>query len=905
MNFKIILAISAIFLLSLSFSFASDLDDNLTTQGTIYVSPDGSGDGLTNLTPTNFNTALNIASSGDTIELADGNYTNIKATIYNINLKGSKNTTFDAQNSGGFFTTHGSVTLENINFINAYTGEKQGSPSGNKTGYDGEGAIVNTGYLTVKNCYFASNQGIGTEGGSIHNSGTCYVYDSLFYGNGGKKGGAMYSDEGSSLYVYNTIISRCVSREGSAVHAKEAYVEIHNCTVANSSAKNGLFYIKKSQMKFYDSYFYNSKAVDSAGVINIDKESSVEIDNCRFEKISSTGTKLWFHDEYGSGDGGVIVVEKEVKDVSIKNSQFINCSAKGYGGVLYLDTSASITIDNCTFKSNNASYGDNIYSTRYASRLTIINSVFDVKTTIETSDIDFGDDEIINITYDDGTNNLLNPSYSVSVGNQTYSLTSKTLTISNLNIGNYTAVLQAGDYNSNVYVLSQNSSLFVVGGVNLIATVSFSFNSEGVLNVKVIDEYERAVKNTLVTLTINGSKYESNTNANGIASYAINLDLGVYDVEVDVYGKVVSEDSPKTLTVLNKTEIPLSDEVIVTFSYNDNGSVNVEVKDIYNRVIQNNTLTLTVNNIAYNLKTDDDGIAVLNPINTNAGEYPVEIEVSGKNISASSQKTLKVMPSNNVSSIIAEDLTRAFNSSYDFKAILLDKNANPLKNMEINFVINGNDYLTTTDEYGYAYLKNTLSEGVYNVCVENPATNEKLTKTLTIVSRISGNSNINVDYSFTKTYKISVYADNGQLVGSGESVKITLNKKTITLKTDANGQISYKISSLLPKTYTIKAEYKGFSVVNKVVVKQILKASNKNFKKSATKKYTATLKTSLGKAIKNKKITFKINGKTYSAKTNKKGIASVNLKSLTKTGKYKITITYLKTSIKKTITVKK
>ena len=179
------------------------MDDNLTTQGTIYVSPDGSGDGLTNLTPTNFNTALNIASSGDTIELADGNYTNIKATIYNINLKGSKNTTFDAQNSGGFFTTHGSVTLENINFINAYTGEKQGSPSGNKTGYDGEGAIVNTGYLTVKNCYFASNQGIGTEGGSIHNSGTCYVYDSLFYGNGGKKGGAMYSDEGSSLYVYN------------------------------------------------------------------------------------------------------------------------------------------------------------------------------------------------------------------------------------------------------------------------------------------------------------------------------------------------------------------------------------------------------------------------------------------------------------------------------------------------------------------------------------------------------------------------------------------------------------------------------------------------------------------------------------------------------------------------------
>ncbi len=72
-------------------------------------------------------------------------------------------------------------------------------------------------------------------------------------------------------------------------------------------------------MKFYDSHFYNSKAVDSAGVINIDKESTVEVDNCIFDKISSTGTKLWFHDEYGSGDGGVIVVEKEARNVVIKN----------------------------------------------------------------------------------------------------------------------------------------------------------------------------------------------------------------------------------------------------------------------------------------------------------------------------------------------------------------------------------------------------------------------------------------------------------------------------------------------------------------------------------------------------------------------------------------------------------
>ena len=59
-----------------------------------------------------------------------------------------------------------------------------------------------------------------------------------------------------------------------------------------------------------------------------------------------------------------------------------------------------------------------------------------------------------------------------------------------------------------------------------------------------------------------------------------------------------------------------------------------------------------------------------------------------------------------------------------------------------------------------------------------------------------------------------------------------------------------------------------------------------------------------GKALKNKKITFKINGKKYKAKTNKKGIAKIKIKNL-KAGKYKIITTYAKQKNTNTITVKK
>ena len=81
------------------------------------------------------------------------------------------------------------------------------------------------------------------------------------------------------------------------------------------------------------------------------------------------------------------------------------------------------------------------------------------------------------------------------------------------------------------------------------------------------------------------------------------------------------------------------------------------------------------------------------------------------------------------------------------------------------------------------------------------------------------------------------------------------------------------------KKYTITAQYKTAKVSKKITVRQILKASNKNVKKSAKKLVlSATLKKVKGKYLKGKVIKFKFNGKTYKAKTNKKGVAKVTIK---------------------------
>lgn len=887
-----------------------DTSEELNAGNTIYISPEGTGSGSSETDPTNWNDAISKASSGSVIQLANGTYYGIKNSyVSNVELRGSGNTIINASGDDGFFATYGSVTLKKLSFVDAYTGKKQGNPDGPKTGYDGKGAIENNGQLTVIDCYFASNQGIGTEGGAIHNYNYCEIYNSTFYGNGGKKGGAIYCDEGSSLYIYNSLVQRCVSREGSAIHAKKAsIVEVHNCTVRDSSAKNGLFYVKESTIKFFDSYFYNSRAVDSAGVINVDKNSYVEIDKCIFDKISSTGTKLWFHDEYGSGDGGAIVVEKDAKNVVIKNSVFTNCSAKGYGGVLYIDSSAAITIDNCTFKSNSANYGDNIYSAKYASMLTIKNSNFEVKSTIETSDIDYGETETIKISVDDGTNNLLNPIYSVMVNNTEYSLTSNTATISNLAAGSYNVVLIGNDYNSNRYTFTEPSEIFVVGGENIEVTVTYAINDDGSINVKVVDEYGRNVANKEVTVTINNTEFKATTDKNGVGKITPDLDEGEYDVDVSVDGKVISNKTSSKITIANSTT-PISDVVNVDFSYSDDGSINVELKDEYGRVVPNTDVTLSINGESYTGTTDNNGICIISPSKTVAGEYEVSISVAGKNVSTSSPTTVKVMPAGSISSIVASDVTRGYKSSYDFKARFLDKNANPLKNKTVTFVLNGNEYEISTDEFGYATFTNSLSPGTYEITAFNPATSESETYNVTIVERITENKDVKMDYSYSTTYKIRVFADNGNPVGAGENVVIRIDgKKVKDVKTDNQGYATYTVknNNLAVKTHKISAEYKGVITTNKLVVKQILKSKNVNVKKSAkTKKFTATLKTTAGKAIKNKKITFKIKGKTYSAKTNKNGVATIKVTQNLKVGKYTVTIKYLKDSIKKTLTIKK
>ena len=137
--------------------------------------------------------------------------------------------------------------------------------------------------------------------------------------------------------------------------------------------------------------------------------------------------------------------------------------------------------------------------------------------------------------------------------------------------------------------------------------------------------------------------------------------------------------------------------------------------------------------------------------------------------------------------------------------------------------------------------------------------------------------NMNVLYSANKKYSVTVYTKDGKLSKNTNVVFLINGKKYGSAKTNAKGVASIVIKSA-PGNYKITTSALGVSVVKTLKVTHLLSLKKVNVKRSASKLVlTASLKKLNGKYLNGKTITFKFNGKKYTAKTNKKGVAKVTI----------------------------
>ena len=216
-----------------------------------------------------------------------------------------------------------------------------------------------------------------------------------------------------------------------------------------------------------------------------------------------------------------------------------------------------------------------------------------------------------------------------------------------------------------------------------------------------------------------------------------------------------------------------------------------------------------------------------------------------------------------------------------------------------------------------------LNPGIYTAVLTLTSYPEEKSANATItVNQIASKiyaSAVTTTYNVNKYLTIRLKDANGKVIPKAAiTVNLGGSKKYTT---DKNGQVKINAATLIPKTYTAKITYTGDTNYKrstasvKVTVKkaaQKIIASAKTYKLNIkTKQYTITLKNNKNQVIKSAKVTLKVNGKTFTTKTNAKGKATFKITNLKTAKKYTATISspannYYNKAIKKVkITVKK
>lgn len=172
------------------------------------------------------------------------------------------------------------------------------------------------------------------------------------------------------------------------------------------------------------------------------------------------------------------------------------------------------------------------------------------------------------------------------------------------------------------------------------------------------------------------------------------------------------------------------------------------------------------------------------------------------------------------------------------------------------------------------------------------------------------------NYNDGKCLIVNLHDSNGKAIKYAK-VSVTLNGKTKTYTTDENGQVIVSTKGLVPKSYVATINYNGDNTYIKssasttVTIRKLtpkLSASAKTFKLSDRyKKYNVILKNNKNVIIKNALIKINVNGKSYSVKTNARGIAAFKFTKLTKKGIFNAVIQFAGNayynSIKKTVRI--
>ena len=241
-------------------------------------------------------------------------------------------------------------------------------------------------------------------------------------------------------------------------------------------------------------------------------------------------------------------------------------------------------------------------------------------------------------------------------------------------------------------------------------------------------------------------------------------------------------------------------------------------------------------------------------------------------------------------------------SGYDYKFILKDKNGTPVANKDVLVIFNGKTQTVKTDATGWGTVTlNGNSAGKYPIVLTfigdkeyNPTFK---TATITLIKEkttfIAPDRAVYVQQmSRGYMYSAILKDQNGNALANKKVLFIYDGKKTV-VTTNEKGWATVTLKGVEAgiKTITIKfagtasCYYETSTTKTIKIIREpsILNVMDQTFTSSSkTKKVTATLKSKSGNPINGAKVVLTVNGKTYTASTDKLGIAifSIDLNNI-------------------------
>lgn len=257
--------------------------------------------------------------------------------------------------------------------------------------------------------------------------------------------------------------------------------------------------------------------------------------------------------------------------------------------------------------------------------------------------------------------------------------------------------------------------------------------------------------------------------------------------------------------------------------------------------------------------------------------------------------------------LTAPNVNMYYKDGTKFTATLKDKNKKAISNAKVNIRINGVTYTKTTDKKGTIMMDINLRSGKYSILTSFDGTNnyekQSSQSTINIKSTIKC-GDLKKIYKNSAPYTATFYDKKGNLI-KNTAIKFQINGNIYSVKSNKNGVGKININ-LKPGTYSITSinSKTSESIMKTITITPLILENNdltKYYKNG--KEFKVKIIDSNGKTASNgKQVSFTINGKTYTMKTDKNGYAkmAINLKP----GQYTIKTTYDGCSLSNKILIK-